>query len=91
MDKTVRLQPEASGGVIARFRQHGVTVDYAPLTARDVDMLGETHDLTGPIEISAILMLADLDEKKKASAPESGRSPLHAMLHIFTGTTRGRR
>lgn len=90
MDKTVRLQPEPGGEVLARFRQHGVTVDYAPLSDQDIEMLGESHDLTGPIEVSAVRLLVELEEKKAASKAEH-RSMLHSMLRTFTGYSRGRR
>lgn len=90
MFKTVRLQPDSSGQVLARFRQNGFTVDYANLTEQEVEMLGKDHDLTGPIELSALHLLMELDEKQKAAAPAAKKSPLHSMLVIFTGRNRGR-
>lgn len=90
MYKTVRLQPEADGEVLARFRQNGVTVDYASLTQQDIDMLGEHHDLTGPIEVNAIHLLLELDEKKAKESPNALRSLLHSMLTTFTGRHRNR-
>lgn len=88
MSKTVRLQPDADGQVVARFRQHGVTVDYATLSHQDVAMLGEIHDLTGPIELTALHMLQDLDEKKQETAPTMKRSTFHSILNIFSGAHR---
>jgi hypothetical protein len=85
MYKTVRLQPEANGEVLARFRQHGITVDYAPLNEDDVAMLGETHDLTGPIELNAIFLLIEMEEKQKSAAKPAPRTPLHSLLRIFAG------
>lgn len=90
MYKTVRLQPQAGGEVLARFRQNGFTVDYASLTQQDIDMLGQDHDLTGPIELSAIHMLLELDAKKAEEAPTTRRSLLHSMLTTFTGRHRNR-
>lgn len=90
MDKTVRLQPEPTGEVVARLRQHGLTVDYATLSAQDVAMLEKDHDLTGPIELNAIRLLIELDEKKQEAAPTAARTPFHSILNIFTGAHRRR-
>lgn len=87
MDKTVRFQPAEDGQVIAKFRQHGVTVDYAELDAQDLTTIGDQHDLTGPIEVNAVRLLLELDERQKTGQIEK-RSPLHAMLRIFTGAHR---
>lgn len=88
MYKTVRLQPEANGEVLARFRQNGFTVDYASLTQEDIGMLGKDHDLTGPIELNAIHLLLELEKKKAEEAPAAKRSLLHSMLMTFTGRNR---
>jgi hypothetical protein len=85
MYKTVRLQPEANGEVLARFRQHGITVDYAPLNEDDIAMLSEMHDLTGPIELNAVLLLTDMEEKQKSAVKPTSRTPLHSLLRIFAG------
>ena len=90
MYKTVRLQPEADGEVLARFRQNGLTVDYASLTQQDIDMLGKDHDLTGPLELGALNLLLELDEKKAQEAPAAKRSLLHLMLLTFAGRNRNR-
>jgi len=90
MYKTVRLQPEADGEVLARFRQNGFTVDYASLSTEDIAMLGKDHDLTGPIELDALHLLLELDQKKASNAPVAKKSLLHSMLMTFTGRNRGR-